>query len=100
MKRLFIIVRFIAVASLVLQFCLAAFAQQEQSTKLGGDKESSRSGLTGLERGAVEQRPQNPEERTDWETLYSEGSAVRSTGFEAAMWWISALLSHPNSIRP
>ena len=51
MKRHFIIVRFIAIASLVLQFCLAAFAQQEQSTKLGGEKESSQSGLTGAGEG-------------------------------------------------
>ena len=47
MKRLFIIVQFIGIAFLVLQVCLAAFAQQEQTANLGENKESSRSGLTG-----------------------------------------------------
>jgi polysaccharide export outer membrane protein len=51
MKRLLLIVRFLAIASLVLQCCLAAFAQEEQNTNLGGNKESSRSGLTGAGAG-------------------------------------------------
>ena len=51
MKRLFIIVRLIAIASLVLQCCLAAFAQNEQRTNLGENKESSQSGLTGAGAG-------------------------------------------------
>ena len=41
------IVGFIAIASLVLQVCSAAFAQEQQTANLGGNKESSRSGLTG-----------------------------------------------------
>jgi len=51
MKRLFIIGRFIALAFLVLQCCLVVFAQEEQSTNLGGNKESSRSSLTGAGAG-------------------------------------------------
>jgi polysaccharide export outer membrane protein len=51
MKRLFIIARLIAVASLVLQCCLAAFAQEVHITHLGGNKESSRTGLTGAGAG-------------------------------------------------
>src|SRR5579864_3471738 len=51
MKRLFMFVRFVGIASLALQCCLAAFAQEEQSTVLGGNKESSRSGFTGAGAG-------------------------------------------------
>ena len=38
--------------------------------------------LPGLEREGAVQRPQNPEERMAWETPYSEGSAIRSTGYD------------------
>ena len=46
MKRAFILVRFIAVALLILEFGLAASAQGEK-TGLSGDKETSRSSFTG-----------------------------------------------------
>ena len=60
MKRLFIFVRFIGIAFLALQCCLAAFAQEEQSTNLGENKESSRSGFTGAgvgDSGTVAAKP-------------------------------------------
>ena len=50
MKRPFIFVRFIGIALLVLQCCSAASAQGEK-TDLSGDKETSRSGLTGAGAG-------------------------------------------------
>jgi polysaccharide export outer membrane protein len=46
MKRLFIIVRFLAAALLVLECCSAGFAQDEK-TDLRGNKNTSRSGFTG-----------------------------------------------------
>ena len=46
MKRLFIFVRFIAIALFVLQCCSAVFAQGEK-TDPGGNKDTSRAGLTG-----------------------------------------------------
>jgi polysaccharide export outer membrane protein len=46
MKRLFIFVRFITIALLVLQCCSAVFAQGEKSV-LGGNKDTSRAGFTG-----------------------------------------------------
>ena len=30
-----------------------------------------------------------------WETPYSEGSAIRSTGYDPAMWWRSAFTVAP-----
>ena len=51
MNRLLRIARCTAGAFLVLQFCVAVFAQQEPSTILGGNKGSSRSGLTGAGAG-------------------------------------------------
>jgi polysaccharide biosynthesis/export protein len=51
MKRLFIFVRFITTASLVLLCCFAVFAQEEQSTNMGGNMKSSQSGLTGAGAG-------------------------------------------------
>jgi protein involved in polysaccharide export with SLBB domain len=51
MKRAFIFVRFIAGALLVLHFGSAAFAQVVK-TDLGGDKETSQSGLTGTGAGS------------------------------------------------
>jgi polysaccharide biosynthesis/export protein len=60
MKRLFIIVRFIATASLALQCCLAAFAQEEQNTGSDGNKQSSRSGLTGAGPGGSETTAAKP----------------------------------------
>jgi polysaccharide biosynthesis/export protein len=50
MKRLFKFVRFTASALLVLQGCLAAFAQRDKS--LGGEKETSQSCLTGAGTGS------------------------------------------------
>jgi polysaccharide biosynthesis/export protein len=50
MKHLFIIVRLIVVTLSVLQCCPAVFAQGEK-TDLSGDKETSRSGLTGAGAG-------------------------------------------------
>ncbi len=50
MKRLFIFVRFIATALLVLECCSAAFAQGE-TTDLSGNKETSPSGFTGTGAG-------------------------------------------------
>ena len=50
MKRTFIIVRFIASALLVFEFCPAAFAQAENSG-LGGLQETSRSSFTGAGAG-------------------------------------------------
>jgi len=50
MKRVFIFVRFIVIALLVLPCGSAAFAQVEK-TDLGGDKETSRSGFTGAGAG-------------------------------------------------
>jgi len=50
MKRVFIFVRFIVIALLVLPCSSAAFAQVEK-TDLGGDKETSRSGFTGAGAG-------------------------------------------------
>lgn len=50
MKRLFIFVRFIAIAVLVLQCCSAVFAQGEK-TDLGGNKNTSRASLTGAGAG-------------------------------------------------
>jgi polysaccharide biosynthesis/export protein len=50
MKRLFIVAKFIAIAWLVFQCNLAALAQVP-ATNLGGDKESSRSSLTGVGAG-------------------------------------------------
>ncbi len=50
MKRLFIFVRFIAIAVAVFGCCSAAFAQGEK-TDLGGKKETSQSGLTGAGAG-------------------------------------------------
>ena len=41
--------------------------------------------LPELEREGAVQRPQKPEERIAWETPYSEGSAIRSTGYTPAM---------------
>ena len=49
MKRLFIFVRFIAIAFLVLRCCSAAFAQEK--TDLSGDRQSPQSGLTGAGTG-------------------------------------------------
>jgi len=46
MRRLFIIVRFLAITLLVLECCLAGFAQDEKAN-LGGSKDTSRSGFTG-----------------------------------------------------
>ena len=51
MKRLFIVAKVITIASLVLQVCLAVFAQEEQTANLSGNKESSRAGLTGAGAG-------------------------------------------------
>jgi len=50
MKRLFIFVRFMAVALMVVECCSAAFAQG-QETDLGGNKETSRSSFTGAGAG-------------------------------------------------
>jgi polysaccharide biosynthesis/export protein len=50
MKRLFIFVRFLVVVFLVFVGCSAAFAQGENSG-LSGDKQTSRSGLTGVGAG-------------------------------------------------
>jgi len=50
MQRVFIFVRFIATALLVLQCCSAAFAQGEK-TALSENKETSRSGFTGAGAG-------------------------------------------------
>src|SRR5271167_2306678 len=50
MKRVLKFVRFTALALLVLQSCLAAFAQGEKS--VGGDKETSQSCLTGAGTGS------------------------------------------------
>jgi polysaccharide export outer membrane protein len=51
MKRLFIFVRFIAIALLVLQCCSAAFAQGDMRKDLSDGKETSRSGFTGAGAG-------------------------------------------------
>jgi len=51
MKRLFIFVRFIAIALMVLQCCSAAFAQSDTRKDLGESKETSRSGFTGAGAG-------------------------------------------------
>jgi len=51
MKRLFIFVRFIAIALLVVQCCSAAFAQGHTGKDLSEGKETSRSGFTGAGAG-------------------------------------------------
>jgi len=51
MKRHFIVAGLGTIASFILQCCLAAFAQEGQSTNWGGNKESSRAGLTGTGAG-------------------------------------------------
>lgn len=101
MKRLFIFVRFIAIALVVFELGSAAFAQGEK-TSLGGKQKKRLPNpvLPELEREAVIQRPQNPEERMAWETPYSEGSVIRSTGYALAMWWRSVSPSHRSSIKP
>ena len=35
-----------------------------------------------------------------WETPYSEGSVIRSTGYDPVTWWKSALPLPRNSIKP
>lgn len=50
MKRIFIFVRFIVLALLMVECCSAAFAQGDE-TGLGGNKEPSRSGFTGAGTG-------------------------------------------------
>src|SRR5579859_1928262 len=99
MRRLLIFVRFMAVGILLCQCGSMAFAQDER-TDLREYQEASRSGLTGAGTGDRAQRPQNPEKRTAWETPYSEGSAVRSTGYDPATWWRSHSPSLQNLIRP
>src|SRR5579863_2940863 len=51
MKRVCRFVRFVAIALVASQCCAAVFAQ-EKNTDLGGDKETSRSGLTGAGAGS------------------------------------------------
>ena len=51
MKRSLQFVRFVAIALAALLCCAAVFAQ-EKNTSLGGDKETSRSGLTGAGAGS------------------------------------------------
>ena len=82
MKRLFIFVRFITIALLVLQCCSTVFAQGEKSV-LGGNEGTSRAGFTGAGAGGSGTTAVKPGGAA-WETPYSEGSAVRSTGYTPA----------------
>jgi len=59
MKRLFILVRFIAIGLLVVQCCLAAFAQTD-NTELGEEKNTSRSRFTGAGTGGSSTKAADP----------------------------------------
>ncbi|MFZ0735404.1 MAG: polysaccharide biosynthesis/export family protein [Candidatus Sulfotelmatobacter sp.] len=67
MKRIFIIVRLIAVALICFESC-AVFAQESKSS-LGEGKEASRSGLTGAEAGGSRQTAAEPGRANDTENL-------------------------------
>lgn len=58
MKRLFIFVRFIAIALLVVHCCSAVFAQER--TDLGGNKDTSRASLTGAGAGGSSTTAEKP----------------------------------------
>ena len=59
MKRLFIFVRFIGIALLVLECCSAAFAQGE-TTDPSGNKDTSQSGFTGAGAGGSDTTAAKP----------------------------------------
>lgn len=72
----------IAVMSfLIIQLCVAAFAQEENKKQdLGAATRPSHTGQTGIGRRRQERRLQKPGTRTAWETFSSEEIAVRFTG--------------------
>ncbi len=67
---------------LLLQFCAAAFAQEAKDNSWTWEQAYSllQPAKLGLGRGTQEWRLQNRDKRTAWETLGSEGNAVRFTG--------------------
>ena len=89
MKRDFIFVRFIAVALSILQGYSTLSAQEKSN--LSGNQDTSRASFTGAGAGGSSTAVKSRRQRMAWETPYSEGSAIRSTGYTPAMWWKSIL---------
>jgi hypothetical protein len=72
---------------LLLQVCVAAFAQEKREQDLGASPQSSPTGQTGAGTGNTGVAPQKPDKRTALGTFGSEENAVRFTGSTTATWW-------------